>query len=55
MGDKEVCVLWLSREECIACGATDMERIGNDVEKGNLWMANLGARVYSEKNGSRKE
>lgn len=39
MGSKAVDVLWLSQEECIEAGATDMEMILEYVEKVNLWLA----------------
>jgi ornithine cyclodeaminase/alanine dehydrogenase-like protein (mu-crystallin family) len=39
MGDKSVNVLWLSQEECIQSGATDMDMILDYVEKVNRWLA----------------
>lgn len=36
--NKEVKVLWLSQEECIECGAMDMDMILEYVEKVNLWL-----------------
>ena len=39
MSNKEVNVLWLSQEDCIECGAMNMETIFNYVEKVNLWLA----------------
>ncbi|MFS0824787.1 ornithine cyclodeaminase family protein [Bacillus sp. 1P02SD] len=39
VSSKEVVVRWLSQEECIQGGATDMEMILEYVEKVNLWLA----------------
>jgi hypothetical protein len=36
---KEVVVTWLSEEECIAAGATDMNIVSEYVEKVNIWLA----------------
>jgi ornithine cyclodeaminase/alanine dehydrogenase-like protein (mu-crystallin family) len=37
--NKEVKVLWLSQEDCIECGAKNMEMIVHYVEKVNVWLA----------------
>jgi len=38
MSSKEVKVLWLSQEDCIACGAKNMDMILEYVEKVNVWL-----------------